>query len=124
FDVDAKLKLVTLLPRFRVSTEQARKLMPETLSRADAAHGLNRASLITAAFASGNYGQLRGIFDDRIHQPYREPLIPQLSRVIRAGEAASAIGGFLSGSGSAIICLTLERPEAVAEAMKNELPDS
>jgi homoserine kinase len=124
FRVDPQLKLVTLIPRFKISTEKARSFLPETFARGDAAHSLNRAALITAAFASNDYGALRGLFDDRVHQPYREPLIPALSRVIRAGEASGAIGGFLSGSGSAIICLSLDKPEAVAQAMHKELPDS
>ena len=124
FPVPPKLKLVTLIPRFRITTEKARSLLPRTHSRTDAAHALNRAALITAAFAARDYQALRGLFDDRFHQPYREALIPGLARVIRAGEAAGAIGGFLSGSGSAIICLTLEKPLAVAKAMKKELPDS
>ena len=124
FRVSPELKLITLIPRFKVSTEKARSLLPERLGRADAAHGLNRAALITAAFAAKNYEALSGLFDDRVHQPYRETLIPQLTSVIRAGEGAGAIGGFLSGSGSAIICLTLERSQAVASAMKKESPDS
>jgi len=124
FPVSPKVKLVTLIPHFQVSTEKARSLLPQHYSRADAAHAINRAALITGAFAGQNYEALRGLFEDRIHQPYREPLIPELGRVIRAGEAAGAIGGFLSGSGSAIICLTLEKPRKVAEAMKKELPDS
>jgi len=124
FRVDPKLKLVTLFPSFKISTEKARRLLPETLPRVDAAHALNRAALITAAFAREDYGALGGLFDDRVHQPYREPLIPQLSRVIRAGEAAGAVGGFLSGSGSGIICLTLKNAKAVAQAMQKELPES
>lgn len=124
FTVSPRLKLVTLFPRFKISTEKARQLLPARISRADAAHGLNRAALITAAFASRNYEALKGLFDDRVHQPYREPLIPQLSTVIRAGESAGAIGGFLSGSGSAIICLTLDNPDSVARAMHQELPDA
>ncbi len=124
FPVSPKLKLVALIPRFKINTEKARRLLPENFPRPDAAHGLNRAALITAAFAAQDYDLLRGLFDDRIHQPHREPLIPQLSRVIRAGEAAGAVGGFLSGSGSAIICLTLKDPKMVAAAMQKELPDS
>jgi homoserine kinase len=124
FRVSSRLKFVTLIPRFEISTEHARKLVPSTFSKADAVHSLNRAALITAAFASANYESLRGLFDDRVHQPHRERLIPQLSRVIRAGEKASAVGGFLSGSGSAIICLTSAKPEAVAQAMQRQLPDS
>ena len=124
FEVPEQLKLVTLVPNFPISTEQARKLMPASYSKTDAAHGLNRAALITAAFAGKRYEALRGVFDDKIHQPYRQPLIPVLHKVIAAGEGAGALGGFLSGSGSAIICLTLEEPQSVAAAMQRTLPDS
>jgi len=124
FRVSSKLRLVTLIPHFKVSTEKARSFLPEILPRVDAVHALNRAAIITAAFAYEDYEALRGLFDDRVHQPYREPLIPQMSRVIRAGETAGALGGFLSGSGSAVICLALQQPEAVAAAMQQELPDS
>lgn len=124
FPVSAKLKCVTLIPEFGISTQEARKLLPAAYVKADAAHALNRSALITAALSSGNYGALRGLFDDRMHQPYREKLLPQLSRVIRAGEKAGALGGFLSGSGSAIICLALDNADAVARAMQRQLPDS
>ena len=124
FPVSAKAHFVTLIPNFEVSTPAARKLVPLQFSKADTVHCLTRVALITAAFASGNLEALRGCFDDRIHQPYREQLIPPLSRVIRAGEKAGAIGGWLSGSGSTIICLTLQTPEAVAVAMHRVLPDS
>jgi homoserine kinase len=124
FKVSPRLKLVTLIPRFQISTETARKLVPSVFSKADTAHSLNRAALVTAAFASGQYEQLRGLFDDRVHQPFRRRLIPQLTRVLRAGEKAGAIGGWLSGSGSAIMCLTLAQTHAVARAMHAELPDS
>ncbi len=124
FPVSSKARFVTLIPNFEVSTPAARKLVPLQFSKADTVHCLTRVALITAAFASGNLEALRGCFDDRIHQPYREQLIPPLSRVIRAGEKAGAIGGWLSGSGSTIICLTLQKPEAVAAAMHRVLPDS
>ncbi|HUS37544.1 MAG TPA: homoserine kinase [Verrucomicrobiae bacterium] len=124
FAVSPKLKIVTLIPNFKVETEQARRLIPQTFSKADTAHSLNRAALIAAAFAAKNYQALRGLFDDRLHQPHRLPLVPQLNSVMRAGEKAGAIGGFLSGSGSAIICLTLENPQAVAKAMNSHLPGS
>jgi homoserine kinase len=124
FPVSPKAKFITLIPNFEVSTPMARKLVPQQFSKADTVHSLTRVAVITAAFASGNLEALRGCFDDRIHQPYRESLIPQLSRVIRAGELAGAIGGWLSGSGSAIICLALQNEAAVAHAMRCELPES
>jgi homoserine kinase len=124
FPVSGRLKLVTLIPRFGISTEHARRLLPQGYTRADAAHALNRSALITAAICGQRYEDLRGVFDDRIHQPYREKLLPQLSAVIQAGVAAGALGGFLSGSGSSIICLTLENAAAVGRAMRRALPDS
>lgn len=122
--VDPRLTFVTLIPPFEVSTKAARERVPDAFSRADAVHNLTRVSLITAAFALRAHESLRGLFDDRLHQPYREPLIPQLPRVLRAGERAGALGGWLSGSGSTIICLTLDRPEAVARAMARQIPGS
>ena len=124
FRVQSKLKCVTLIPTFGVSTDAARTYLPSNYTRTDTVHALNRAALISAAFATGNYASLRGLFDDRVHQPYREKLMPHLSRVIRAGEKAGALGGFLSGSGSAVICLTLDQSQEIARAMKRALPES
>ncbi len=124
FDVDSALKIVTLIPKFNVRTSAARRIVPKEFSKADTAHALNRSALIVAAFASRNYDALRGVFDDRFHQPSRRKLVPQLDRVIEAGVAAGAIGGFLSGSGSSIICLTLANAEQVAAAMQSELTES
>jgi len=124
FPVSPRLKFVALIPRFGISTEEARQLLPVSYSQADTAHALNRSALISAAMVGGHYGELRGVFDDRVHQPYRARLIPALAKVVRAGERAGALGGFLSGSGSGILCLTLEKAEAVARAMQRTLPDS
>lgn len=124
FRVPAAFRFVTLIPDFEIETAAARKLVPETFSKADTVHNLTRVSLITAAFARGDAEALRGAFSDRVHQPYRERLIPRLTRVIRAGERAGAVGGWLSGSGSTIICLTTIEPEGVARAMLREMPGS
>jgi homoserine kinase len=124
FPVRSDVKFVTLVPHLRISTATARRLVPDSFSKADTLHSLNRAALISAAFASSDYAALRGLFDDRVHQPYREKLIPELSRTIQAAERAGAIGGWLSGSGSAIMCLTLDKAEVIANAMLGVLPDS
>lgn len=122
--VKPNVKFVALIPRFEINTEKARELIPGSYSKADAIHALNRTALISAAFATENFEAMRGLFDDRVHQPYRSKLLPQIAEVIRAGEQAGAIGGWLSGSGSTIICLTLEKEERVANAMLKALPDS
>ena len=124
FPLTEKARFVTLIPRFEISTERARQLVPATFSKADTLHNLNRAALLSAAFARGDFESVRGMFEDRVHQPYRKKLIPQLSRVIRAGEKAGALGGWLSGSGSTIICLAFGNTEIIGRAMQRQLPDS
>ncbi|MBV9656799.1 MAG: hypothetical protein JO295_01690, partial [Verrucomicrobia bacterium] len=127
FAVAPRLKFVLLVPAFEIRTSEARALLPETVARLAAVASSARTSRITAAFAAaryewlggGNEGSNAGVFtDDAFHQTHRLPLIPFLPAVIQAGVAAGALGGFLSGSGSTIACLTLESPRQVAAAMR------
>ncbi len=117
FEVAPALAFVLLIPDFEVSTPEARKVLPAQLDRLTAVNSCANACRITAAFASGKYELLRGAFADGLHQPFRTPLIPFLPQVIAAGEEAGALGGFLSGSGSTICCVTMQDPDAVAAAM-------
>ncbi|MDR3404380.1 MAG: homoserine kinase [Chthoniobacter sp.] len=118
FEVAPELHFVLLIPDFEVSTPAARKVLPAQLDRLGAAQSCANACRITAAFATKNYGLLRGAFVDQLHQPFREKeLIPFLSKVIAAGESAGAIGGFLSGSGSTICCVTEEKADEIGAAM-------
>ncbi len=123
FSVGSSLRFVLLIPPFEVRTPDARKVLPTAIPQRDAAKSAANAALLAAAFASKNYAALKGAFEDALHQPYRLKLVPMLDRVIAAGERAGALGGFLSGSGSTIACVTLENAAAVAEAMKRAARD-
>jgi homoserine kinase len=118
FPVEARLRFVLLIPPFEVETKEARKALPNEIDRVRAVESCGNACAITAAMASANYPALRGAFGDHLHQPFRAKFVPFLDRVLGAGEAAGALGGFLSGSGSTIICVTLRNARKVAEAMK------
>ena len=118
FEVEERLEFVLLIPPFEVETPRARQVLPAQVDRLAAVRSCANACRITAAFASKDYQALRGAFADGLHQPFREPLVPFLTDVIAAGEQAGALGGFLSGSGSAICCVTLENGDAVAMAMQ------
>jgi homoserine kinase len=116
-EVDPELHFVLLVPDFEISTPAARAVLPAEIAHREAAASLANACQITAAFCLKEYALLHGGFADWLHQPYREPLMPMLPQVIAAGEKAGALGGFLSGSGSTICCVTLSSPERVADAM-------
>jgi homoserine kinase len=118
FDVSPKLHWVLLIPEFEVLTSAAREVLPQQIPHRDAVESAFNACTIVAAFATRRYELLESSFDDYLHQPYREPLVPILPKVIRAAEKAGALGAYLSGSGSTIACVTLKSPEKVAEAIR------
>ncbi|HWL51494.1 MAG TPA: homoserine kinase [Chthoniobacteraceae bacterium] len=122
FPVEEALQVVLLIPEFEVSTPEARKVLPETVPHREAVTSAANAARVTAAFASGRYSALEGCFEDYLHQPYRQKLLPFLPEVIAAATRSWAIGGFLSGSGSTIAALTLENAKGVATAMLEALP--
>lgn len=120
FPVRPSLRFAILIPGFEMDTAQARTVLPRKVPREGAVRSAANAARIAAAFATGDYGLLRGAFWDGLHQPYRKRLIPFLDDVIAAGEAAGAYGGFLSGSGSSVCCPAPARAaEAVAAAMRD-----
>ena len=121
FVVDPKLKFLLLIPERELLTEASRQCLPETLAHREAVQSVGNACMITAAFASQDYELLRGSLDDWLHQLYRQAGNPGLVEVITAGTSAGALGGFLSGSGSTMACVSTAEGvplQRIAEAMR------
>jgi homoserine kinase len=120
--VAGKLKFVACIPDFELSTAKARAVLPKAVPLADAITNLQNSALITAAFLQQDYEVLRGLLDDRLHQPYRAKLIPGWAAVELAAMKAGALGFYLSGAGSTLMALS-DGPRAprVAEAMARAL---
>ena len=117
FNVSSQLRFILLIPNFEIATNEARRLLPSKVTRTDAVRNIANASAIAAGFATRDYEKLRGCFVDYLHQPFRRKLVPFLEDTIRSAEKASALGAFLSGSGSAICAITLRNPRKIAGAM-------
>src|SRR5262249_11116891 len=117
FSVSPRLHFVLFIPEMEIQTARARKILPSTISHAEAVESCANACALTAAFASQDYEKLNGTFADRLHQPFREKVIPFLPRVIAAAEQAGALGAFLSGSGSTLAAVTLRAQKRIAAAM-------
>ena len=117
YRVDRKLEFALLIPDFEVSTADARSVLPKRVPLRDAVISLSNACAIAGAFASREYEKLAGCFDDRLHQPFRQKLVPFLAPVIEAASRAGALGGWLSGSGSTVTCIGLGASGRIADAM-------
>ena len=111
------LKAVLYIPEFEMSTPTSRRQLPEYYSRADTVFALSRAALTAAAFATSHWELLRVGMQDRIHQPYRAQVFPQMSHLIAAALEAGAQGAALSGSGPTVIAFSSGDHEAVSRAL-------
>jgi homoserine kinase len=118
YRVSRKVQFALLIPDFEVSTADARSVLPKRVPLRDAVISLSNACAIAGAFASRDYEKLVGCFDDRLHQPFRQKLVPYLAPVIESATKAGALGGWLSGSGSAVACMGLGASTRIAHAMR------
>lgn len=105
----ADLEALVAIPSFELSTKTARGALPSQVSMADAVFNLSHSSLLTAALATGKLEVLRHALRDRLHQPYRESMIPGMSEVLRGATDHGALGAVLSGAGPTILILVDKR---------------
>jgi len=122
------LKVVVVLPDFYLPTEAARAALPSRIPFADAIHNASRLALLIRALESADYDRLQLAMQDRLHQPYRVPLIPGMEAAFSAAYDAGAKGVALSGAGPSLIALApakhAEIGAAAAAAFEREGLDS
>lgn len=118
FLVGPDLIFVVLSPDLEIETSASRRTLPDSLTFPEVVKSLNSLAFLVSVFATGEYWKLRGAVTDFIHQPYRLKQIPGAEASIRAGVDAGAYTGWLSGSGSSVLCVAgVDESDAVAEAM-------
>ena len=122
--VPSAIRWVVLIPEVRASTAEARAILPQTVSRADAVFNLQRVSLLLAALRGGRADLLAVAMEDRLHQPYRRRLFPWMDRVTAAARSAGAAGCVLSGAGPSLLAAVEGGAESVAKAMESALRES
>ncbi len=119
-EVPEGLKFVVVSPAVEVATKASRGVLPPQISHGDAVRSVNSAAYLTAAFISGDLAKLQGAASDFLHEPYRLPGIRGAQAAIAAGVAAGALTGWLSGSGSSVLCVaeshTADRTAAAMRA--------
>ena len=105
FSIPEHLVFVVVSPQIELLTKESRGALPGFLPYLDAVRSINSAAYFVAAISSGDYSRLSAAAGDFMHEPYRLPKIPGAREAIAAGKAAGAFTGWLSGSGSSVLCM-------------------
>lgn len=117
-DHGAPVHITVVFPDFDFPTKQARAILPKQIELKDAIYNISRAVIVTEAFRLGDLDMLNEAMNDKLHQPYRIPLIPGAQAAMDAAKQAGASAVALSGAGPSLIAFSSTADSAIGEAMK------
>ena len=104
FDAPRDLRTILFIPEARLATKAMRAVLPETVPLRDAVANLQAVGLGVAGLATGRSEFLGHLTVDRLHEPYRAAVYPQLPVLVGCGaRRRGALGACMSGAGSTII---------------------
>ncbi|HOV69179.1 MAG TPA: homoserine kinase, partial [Clostridia bacterium] len=103
--VPETLGFVVLIPDFTLPTDKSRSVLPATVKMSDAVHNLSRAAMVVSSILTGELKKLTIAVDDRLHEPYRKPLIPDFDKLKSKAYDLGAYAACISGAGPSILCL-------------------
>ncbi|MBL1194907.1 MAG: homoserine kinase [Chloroflexi bacterium] len=115
-------QIAIVLPEVKLSTQDARNALPPSVGMSDAVFNLSHTTLTVEALRNGDLELLSQAMQDRLHQPYRLPLIPGAAEAIQAAQNTGAAAA-LSGAGPSVIAFAEGNVDAVAERMQSAFTD-
>lgn len=118
------LRAVLVLPELDLPTPAARAALPGQVSLRDAIFNLGRAALVVEALRTGDLNLLGQVMEDRLHQPFRLPLIPGAADALKAACQAGAAAAVLSGAGPSLIAFSKDDPAPAGAAMARAFANS
>lgn len=107
------IRIVAVTPEYALNTGKSRSVLPRTVNFADAVHNLQRSASFVAALEERRYELLWDAMQDRLHQSYRQALIPGLQEVLAIQRVPGLLGIALSGAGPSVIAIATDRFDAI-----------
>jgi len=118
------IHITVVVPDFDFPTEGARAILPKQIERRDAIYNISRAVIVTEAFRLGDLDMLGEAMTDKLHQPYRLPLIRGAQAAMEAMKQAGASAVALSGAGPGLIAFSSKRETAIGRAGQRAFAES
>lgn len=116
---------IALIPNFETQTHVMRGVLPSSVPYPDAVFNVSRVAVLVRAFETGQMELLGLAMEDKLHQPYRTPLIHEYERAKSVAKESGCAAFCVSGSGSTCLGIAeAEKAEAVAAEIQKKLQDS
>ncbi len=99
--------ITVCIPDYELSTSIARSVLPQEVPMKDAIFNLKHAAMLVQAVNSHDEKLMKAALDDRLHQQYREKLIPGLKEIKDAlKHEENVMGVVISGAGPSILVIS------------------
>lgn len=114
--------IIAYVPDYRMSTAEMRNILPKVLSYTDAVAASGISNVMIASLMKGDMAKAGRLIElDMFHEPYREKLVPELSKIRKIARKAGAYATYLSGAGPTIISIAPpEKVQAILKALPTE----
>jgi homoserine kinase len=111
------IRVIAVTPAIELPTKKSRAVLPAQVPRDDAVENLQRSALFVAAIEARRYDLIWDAMQDRLHQPYRQKLIPGLAEVLAIPQMPGLLGLALSGAGPSVVALATAGFEEIGKAI-------
>jgi homoserine kinase len=115
-----QIKVVAVTPKMTLQTAASRAALPQTIEHVAAVYNLQRSALFLAALDDRRYDLLWEAMQDRLHQSYRQALIPGLAEALAIPRMPGLLGVALSGSGPTVIALATRNFAEIGKALAGQ----
>ena len=116
-ELPANYEVAAVVPDFSLSTTKARSVLPDSYTRRDAVFNVQHSALLIAALCTGNTDSFSAALQDRMHQPYRAPLIPGFREMLLLRQPG-LLGCALSGAGPSVLVFFERGSEVVTRSFE------
>ena len=106
YKVSNKLHFYTLIPDFKTSTEEARKILPKSYKKEEVIEMISHSVLMVEALHKGKFELLKTVCKDHVHEPYRKTLIKDYDKIKKEVEKNGDAVLLISGSGPTLLVIS------------------
>ncbi len=99
--------ITVCIPDYELATNIARSVLPQEVPRKDAIFNLKHTAMLVQAVNTHDEKLMKIALNDKLHQPYREKLIPGFAEIKEAlKHEENVLGVVISGAGPAVLVIS------------------